>query len=125
MCLQTIDLSPKDRGSNIFGVASRGDDDNIPYLKLNFANGPAHEPEDLTKKQRRDPTDDDTINNFSYLSPATVKLADETHGGDDVAIFAAGPHSHLFTGIMEQHNIPYFMAYASCIGNGLTHCNKS
>lgn len=106
-------------------MASRGDDDDIPYLKLSFANGPAHIPEDLTNKSRHDPTDDETINDFSYLSPATVPLEDETHGGEDVAIFAHGPHAHLFTGVMEQHNIPHFMAYALCIGNGLTHCNKS
>lgn len=112
----------QERGSNIFGIASRGDDDFIPYLKLNFANGPAFEPEDLTNKERADPSDSSNINDFLYLSPATVPLKDETHAGDDVAIFAAGPHSHLFTGTMEQHNIPYFMAYASCIGTGITHC---
>lgn len=48
----------------------------------------------------------------------------ETHGGEDVAIFARGPYSHLFTGVLEQNTIPHFMAYASCIGDELTACNN-
>lgn len=33
---------------------------------------------------------------FQY--PATVPLDMESHGGEDVAVFAVGPWSHLFTG---------------------------
>lgn len=54
--------------------------------------------------------------------PATVPLKKETHGGDDVAIFANGPWAHLFTGTLEQHFIPHAMAYAGCIGNGAKSC---
>lgn len=116
-------LKLKDRGSNIFGIASRGDDDFIPYLKLSFANGPSFKPRNTT--QREDPSKSEELNNFDYRSPSTLPLKDETHGGDDVAIFAAGPHAHMFTGVMEQHLIPHLMAYASCIGNGITYCNKT
>lgn len=74
---------------------------------------------------REDPiVDAEKLNNFDYQSPATVPLERETHGGDDVVIFAAGPHAHLFAGSMEQHTIPHFMAYASCIGDGITYCKK-
>lgn len=74
---------------------------------------------------RDDPSvDGGKLNNFEYQSPVTVPLDSETHGGDDVVIFAAGPHSHLFTGTMEQHTIPHFIAYATCIGDGITYCNK-
>lgn len=48
----------------------------------------------------------------------------ETHGGEDVAIYARGPYSHLFSGVLEQNTIPHFMAFASCIGDGLTACNR-
>ena len=34
----------------------------------------------------------------SFLQPAMVPLATESHGGDDVAIFALGPQAHLFQG---------------------------
>lgn len=33
---------------------------------------------------------------FQY--PATVPLDMESHGGEDVAVFAIGPWAHLFTG---------------------------
>lgn len=118
----SISFHKKDRGSNIFGIASRGDDDLIPYLKLSFANGPSFVPRNST--ERKDPSKSDHLNHFDYLSPAALPLEDETHGGDDVVIFAKGPHAHLFTGSMEQHTIPHFMAYASCIGDGITFCNS-
>lgn len=54
-----------------------------------------------------------------------VPLKYETHGGEDVAIYARGPYSHLFSAVLEQNCIPHFMAFASCIGyDGLTACNR-
>ncbi|KAE8747550.1 hypothetical protein FOCC_FOCC005711 [Frankliniella occidentalis] len=40
----------------------------------------------------------------------------ETHGGDDVGIFARGPWAHLYTGVHEQAMIPHIAAYAARIG---------
>lgn len=34
----------------------------------------------------------------------------ETHGGDDVAVFAKGPWSHLFVGSYEQNYLPHAIA---------------
>lgn len=45
-----------------------------------------------------------------------VKLAYETHGGDDVPVYAQGPGSYLFTGVFEQNYIPIAEAYAANIG---------
>lgn len=116
-------LKKQERGSNIFGTGARSKDDYLPYMKLSFANGPAYKPKNSTK--RKDPTlHADKMNDFSYESPAAVPKKDETHGGDDVVIFAKGPHSHMFTGSMEQHTIPHFMAYAACIGDGITYCQS-
>ena len=56
--------------------------------------------------------------------PATVARLDETHGGEDVGIWAVGPWSHLFQGTLEQNVIPHIMAYASCVGDGLKSCNN-
>ncbi len=43
-------------------------------------------------------------------------MRSETHGGEDVAIYARGPMGHLFEGTVEQSYIPHAMAYAACIG---------
>lgn len=59
----------------------------------------------------------------SYLQPSAVPIGSETHGGDDVAIFAIGPQAHLFQGVYEQHYIAHVMAYAACVGDGLKFCD--
>lgn len=59
----------------------------------------------------------------SFLFPAMAPNELETHGGDDVGIFAIGPNAHLFTGVMEQYMIPHKMAYISCVGSGATMCS--
>jgi len=46
-----------------------------------------------------------------------VLLKSETHGGEDVAVYATGPMSHLFTGVNEQHYLAHVMAYAMCVGD--------
>ena len=60
----------------------------------------------------------------SFRQPATVPLSSETHGGDDVAIFAIGPQAHLFQGVYEQHYIAHVMAYAACLGSGVKFCDN-
>ena len=47
----------------------------------------------------------------------------ETHGGEDVAIYARGPMSHLFHTTHEQHYVAHVMAYASCVGANKKHCH--
>ena len=54
-----------------------------------------------------------------YWQAGAVPLTSETHGGDDVAIFAIGPQAHMFQGVYEQHYIAHVMAYAAGIGPGL------
>jgi alkaline phosphatase len=61
--------------------------------------------------------------NMDYTFPATAPMFSETHGGDDVIVFARGPWSHLFAGTFEQNFIPHVMAFASCVGNGRTMCD--
>lgn len=51
-----------------------------------------------------------------FHQAAAIAMDLETHGGDDVAIYARGPMSHLFQGVHEQHYIAHVMAYASCVG---------
>ena len=53
---------------------------------------------------------------MNYEFQAAVPLYSETHGGEDVGIYARGPMSHLFHGVHEQNYIAHVMAYASCVG---------
>ena len=62
---------------------------------------------------------------INYEFPATAPLSSETHGGDDVLVFARGPWGHLFAGTFEQNFIPHVMAFASCVGTGQTTCDLS
>jgi alkaline phosphatase len=57
----------------------------------------------LTNNQVEDP---------DYLQEAIIPLGAETHGAEDVAIFAGGPKAHLFHGIIEQNVIYHVMAEA-------------
>ena len=40
----------------------------------------------------------------------------ETHGGEDVGVWARGPMAHLLHATHDQTYLPYVMAYASCVG---------
>ena len=56
-----------------------------------------------------------------YRQQSIVPMGSETHGGEDVAIFARGPMAHLFHGVHEQNYIAHVMAYASCVGDYSHH----
>lgn len=93
-------------------------------MTLSYANGPsALKSFDPTNGVRIDPTTFITGDKYDTF-PSALPLEDETHGGDDVAVFASGPWSHLFTGVFEQNAIPHIMGYASCLGSGLHMCQR-
>ena len=48
-----------------------------------------------------------------YLQEATVPTGAETHGGDDVAIFARGPGADALHGSLEQNVIFHVMVQAT------------
>ncbi|KAM3955471.1 membrane-bound alkaline phosphatase-like [Aphomia sociella] len=112
------------RGGSIIGRSDELGDDGIPYMTLSYTNGPgarAH-----VDGSRVDVTQESNFgNDLRWRSHAEVLLIDETHGGDDVAVFALGPHHEMFTGLYEQSRIPHYMAYAACIGPGLHYCNAA
>lgn len=111
------------RGNNIFGMAGVSEKDNLPYMTLSYANGLGSLLHQHPQGGRVNPTTLD-YNHKSFTFPATVPLSSETHGGDDAAVYATGPWSHLFTGTFEQNVIPHLMAYAACIGDGLKACDS-
>ncbi len=89
------------------GTLSR-DRNGLPYPILSYANGPG------ARRETTDLSDVDTTD-IDFVQPSLVPLAAETHGGDDVAIFARGPYAHLFTGVVDENFIYHVMAYASQI----------
>lgn len=44
-----------------------------------------------------------------------MPLDSETHGGEDVAVFARGPQAHLVHGVQEQSFVAHVMAFAACL----------
>ncbi|KAL8188207.1 UNVERIFIED_CONTAM: hypothetical protein K2H54_063070 [Gekko kuhli] len=99
------------RGSSIFGLAPKLASDKKTYTSIVYGNGPGYQ---ITNQSRPNVTatasEDD-----AYLQQAAVPLSSETHGGEDVAIFAKGPMAHLFHGVQEQTHVAHVMAFAVCL----------
>jgi len=109
------------RGNPILGLSSYSLDgspakavDGMPYTTLGYMNGPgACRPTDEGLDcTRQDLTDVDTTDK-DFLQQSLYPMWSETHGGDDVAIFATGPGAELVSGVMEQNEIFQVMGRAS------------
>ncbi|XP_060224769.1 intestinal-type alkaline phosphatase [Meriones unguiculatus] len=98
------------RGSSIFGLAPLNALDGKPYTSILYGNGPGYvgtgERPNVTAAESYSP---------SYRQQAAVPVKSETHGGEDVAIFARGPQAHLVHGVQEQNYIAHVMAFAGCL----------
>ena len=104
--------------------------DGKPYTTLSYANGPGntgttdaqpagnkrypHRPrkQEAPAQGRPDLTDVDTTDP-DYLQEALVPLSAESHGGDDVGIWARGPGSTAVRGTMEQNAIYHIVVQAT------------
>lgn len=101
----------------------------LPYTTLSYSNGPgfvgasAQQPEGPKRFQhtvsgvqipRRGRPDLRNVNTQDpdYLQEALVPTAAESHGGDDVGIWARGPGSEAVRGSVEQNAIFHFMLQA-------------
>lgn len=102
----------------------------LPYTTLNYANGPGYA--GATDQQgegpknarfdssgwqqatqgRPDLTHVDT-EDPDYLQESTFPLRSETHGGDDVGLWALGPGSTAVRGSVEQNTIFHFLLQAN------------
>ena len=111
------------RGNNILGLTQEVDNkgelekepkkdrNGKPFTTLNYINGTGYrggERPTLTQQE---------VTNPDYKQEAVIPLGSETHGGEDVAIFANGVNAHLIRGSMEQNWIFYVMADALRLGN--------
>lgn len=81
--------------------------DGMPYTTLGYYNGPGAE----NDKTRADLTNVDT-EALNFRQQALVPRKSETHGGEDVAIYAAGPGAYLFQGVVEENYIFHVMKHA-------------
>jgi len=107
------------RGNSIFGLAPMlSDTDKKPFTAILYGNGPGYK---VVGGERENVSMVDYAHN-NYQAQSAVPLRHETHGGEDVAVFAKGPMAHLLHGVHEQNYIPHVMAYAACIGANQDHC---
>ena len=131
----TISGYPK-RGNPILGLVIEPGKDTpakdllgLPYTTLNYANGPGytgasdkqpagtktypHRPESYQQEPHSRPN----LNSVDtttprYMQEAIFPLEAETHGGEDVTIYAIGPQAHLIHGVLEQNVIFHVMKTA-------------
>jgi alkaline phosphatase len=115
-------------GNDASGYAS--DATGLPYTTLGYANGPGHigatdqQPEGPKTFQhevsgyrkanegRPNLADVDT-EHPDYMQESTVPLSNETHGGDDVGIWARGPGAQAVRGSLEQNAIFHILLQAT------------
>jgi alkaline phosphatase len=109
------------RGNPILGISIGVDDepmlgtDDKPYTTIGFANGPggmegSGERATLTMEETTQP---------DFLQQSLVHLPSETHGGEDLGIYAIGPWAHLFQGTVEENYTFHVMDFASGISERL------
>ncbi|CAG9129403.1 unnamed protein product [Plutella xylostella] len=111
------------RGNPVLGLSGDAGRDGKPYLTLSYTNGPGHRPHDVNG--RPDISLENEFGAPRTRAHADVPLDSETHGGDDVAVFARGPGQHVFTGLYEQSQLPHLMGYAACLGPGRHACSPA
>lgn len=107
----TINGYPK-RGNDILGFANDPNKVDVPaYETLNYANGPGffhHRRNDSTNVNEtwRPVDQDETRNEPYYMQMAAIYLKDETHGGEDVGVYAIGISSSP-----SRHHLSYFFHF--------------
>lgn len=85
------------------------DADGLPYTALAYANGPGRPKggaprADLSEVDTTDP---------GFHQQALVALSSESHGGDDVGVWARGPGASAVRGSVEQNTLFHFFVQAT------------
>lgn len=128
------------RGNNIFGLVREVDTNGqlrpgyqrdllgLPYTTLHYSSGRGYtgasdkapegpkqfpdEPRRFSPASGRPDLSAVDTTAPDFLQEVSIPLANETHGGEDVPIFATGVNAHLIRGSMEENWIFYVMADA-------------
>ncbi len=129
------------RGNPILGkVRGQGGEDDTPgdlardqtgltFTTLTYANGPGytgasnrqpagpkkflHAPSSVEAAEGRPDLSHVDTEHPDYLQEALVPLKSESHGGEDVGIWAIGPGSDAFRGTLEQNTIYHVIVQAT------------
>ncbi|XP_022104181.1 alkaline phosphatase-like isoform X2 [Acanthaster planci] len=121
----TIGSYPR-RGNPILGLYGNEAEDGLPTTTLLYADGPGGllEMESYNRTGARRNLNHEDTEHLDFAQPAIIPMDDESHAGEDVAIYANGPMSHLFHSTHEQHYIAHVVKYAACL-NSQGHCKTS
>ena len=129
------------RGNPILGkVRGRGSEDDVPgdlardktgqvFTTLTYANGPGntgasnqqkegpktflHEPSSYDEREGRPDLSAVDTEHPDYLQESLIPLKSESHGGEDVGIWARGPGSQAIRGTVEQNVLYHFIVQAT------------
>ncbi|XP_071824677.1 alkaline phosphatase-like isoform X2 [Apostichopus japonicus] len=128
------------RGNPILGFANAKTPlDKLPYTSIGYLNGPgavrtaAEKSLEMVQAPASNKTfqairpDDSNWNTESklYFQQALIPMESETHGGEDVPVYAVGPMAHLFHTTHEQSYLAHAMQYAACIGDYAGACDRT
>ncbi|CAG0894802.1 unnamed protein product [Darwinula stevensoni] len=119
--VMTINGYPK-RGNPILGIAEISESTGLPYTTLMFTNGGFWkykvDPNNSSQVVWENVTEEEAMgDDYRQLQAVHLKGSfSETHGGEDIAVYAKGPWSHLLVGVHEQSYIAHVMAHAACMG---------
>lgn len=99
--------------------------DRLPYTTLSYANGPGyagasdrqpvgpkrfpHQPGEFAAAEGRPDLRKHDTTDPDYLQEALVPRGSETHGGEDVPVYAGGPGATAVRGVIEQHVLFHIM----------------
>ncbi len=101
----------------------------LPYTTLSYANGPGHtgasnrqpagpkrflhSPSSIEPADGRPNLTEVDTEHPDYLQEALVPMGSESHGGEDVGIWASGPGSAAIRGTVEQNAIYHFIVQST------------
>lgn len=101
------------RNAPILGIA--GDEgrpikagDGKAYTTLGYATGPGGP---RGEEHRHDPAESD-LDDVNYKQAATAYLRSSAHSGEDVPVYAGGPHAYLLEGVFEQNYVFHVIKHA-------------
>lgn len=112
------------RGNPILGLVSGNDltgepkkepylaDDGLPYTTLGYMNGVGAVKGQRTMPQTGLHAIQQSLVPLSWPAINGEVYPSETHGGEDVALYALGPWAHLVGGVLEQQAIFHIIKYA-------------